>query len=423
MSVSRFNQRISNQPSGGGNKLQGLPPTTNKNVSAIRMINISSWGPRETREKIICMNQLGGVGTRYGQFGPSADGTSSCIDPYIDFNLSISEDFSNSVFENNLFSALEQVNVAVINSGPGMGKINGFLSASGGNYPTPYYVHFSGPGQVDTSYSALPQFIDPLVLTLSPYKPRSLQSMDVMDMINTNNLHGNREIISFTINSITISWIAGNNKNGGDKPDISTYLYGGQLTAPENLWLQFVDQNFHQIGELTPIWSTKDPIFPIPKIWAGHTYFNIHHPGSSNLPPYPNGTAYVPGQGTAWLPASPTQIQEDILTSINGGNISPQIPDFSGNGFPPNPTTWTTTGPFYKPVNTYYGNDPTYNKFTETTFPINLTIPVTSNVINNIITYGPETARFRIFQERSTHILDEYGVRFVRLNITYKCKR
>jgi len=214
MSVSRFNQRISNQPSGGGNKLQGLAPTTNKIVSAIRAINISSWGPPETREKIVCMNQLGGIGTRHGQFSPSADGTSSCTDPYIDYNLSISENFQTGMFEDKLFKAIDQKNVSVSPSGSGVLQ-GGFKSNTGTNASL-HYVHFGGYSDLETSYSPLFEHYDLNYYNVATYKPRCLKSKPVMDIITTNNLHEDKEIISFTIVSITISWIAGDGQNGGD---------------------------------------------------------------------------------------------------------------------------------------------------------------------------------------------------------------
>ena len=59
---------ISNLPSGGGNKLQGLPPTTNKPIAALRPINLFAWGSYKSRTHIVCMNQLSGVGKGRSQF-------------------------------------------------------------------------------------------------------------------------------------------------------------------------------------------------------------------------------------------------------------------------------------------------------------------------------------------------------------------
>ena len=59
----RNNAKISNRPSGGGDKLQGLQSTTNKRASSIRAIQESISGG-ENRNLIFNINQLGGVGNR-----------------------------------------------------------------------------------------------------------------------------------------------------------------------------------------------------------------------------------------------------------------------------------------------------------------------------------------------------------------------
>ena len=57
---------------GGGDKLQGLPPTTNKRSELIHNIRTRADGGK-ARHWIFCINQLGGVGHRYGQAaGPAA---------------------------------------------------------------------------------------------------------------------------------------------------------------------------------------------------------------------------------------------------------------------------------------------------------------------------------------------------------------
>ena len=72
----RNNAKISNRPSGGGNKLQGLTSTTDKRSSSIRAIQNRSWG--ENRNIVFCMNQLGGIGRHKSQFNTSADGILDC---------------------------------------------------------------------------------------------------------------------------------------------------------------------------------------------------------------------------------------------------------------------------------------------------------------------------------------------------------
>ena len=74
------NAKISNQPSGGGNKLQGLAPKATHFYMAPytgQQYNTGTYAPN--RFRLVCMNQLGGIGSRYNsQFAPTADGTSTC---------------------------------------------------------------------------------------------------------------------------------------------------------------------------------------------------------------------------------------------------------------------------------------------------------------------------------------------------------
>lgn len=60
-----------------GDKLQGLPPTTNKPARLINHITTKAEGDK--RDYIFCINQLaGGVGKGKGQFAVGADGVKDC---------------------------------------------------------------------------------------------------------------------------------------------------------------------------------------------------------------------------------------------------------------------------------------------------------------------------------------------------------
>ena len=60
-----------------GDKLQGLPPTTNKPARLINHITTKAEGDK--RDYIFCINQLaGGVGKSKGQFAVGADGVKDC---------------------------------------------------------------------------------------------------------------------------------------------------------------------------------------------------------------------------------------------------------------------------------------------------------------------------------------------------------
>jgi hypothetical protein len=77
----RNNSKISNRPSGGGNKKQGLAPKATfffKAPFTGNKYSINSGDGRD-RFKLVCMNQLGGVGAggipgRSYAFAPGADG-------------------------------------------------------------------------------------------------------------------------------------------------------------------------------------------------------------------------------------------------------------------------------------------------------------------------------------------------------------
>ena len=57
-----------NGPEGGGNALQGLPPICNMRSALVPYVRTRSDG--SDRNLIFCVNQLGGVGAKRGQFGP-----------------------------------------------------------------------------------------------------------------------------------------------------------------------------------------------------------------------------------------------------------------------------------------------------------------------------------------------------------------
>ena len=75
--VGRNNAKISNRPSGGGNKKQGLAPKATFFFKAPFTGQQYSTGSGSGRDrfKLVCMNQLGGIGRGRSQFGVTADGT------------------------------------------------------------------------------------------------------------------------------------------------------------------------------------------------------------------------------------------------------------------------------------------------------------------------------------------------------------
>ena len=75
--VGKNNAKISNRPSGGGNKLQGLAPKATHFfiANATGQQYSTQSGSGKDRFKLVCMNQLGGIGKGKSQFASNADGT------------------------------------------------------------------------------------------------------------------------------------------------------------------------------------------------------------------------------------------------------------------------------------------------------------------------------------------------------------
>ena len=75
--ASIYNANV-NGEQGGGNKKQGLAPTTNKRVSfVLRAIKRRADSDSDQRRMVYCINQLGGVGRPSKMFATTADGVSA----------------------------------------------------------------------------------------------------------------------------------------------------------------------------------------------------------------------------------------------------------------------------------------------------------------------------------------------------------
>ena len=72
--ASVYNANV-NGDQGGGDKKQGLAPTTNKRVEfVLRAIKREAYSTPEQRSKVFCINQLGGIGRPSKMFATTADG-------------------------------------------------------------------------------------------------------------------------------------------------------------------------------------------------------------------------------------------------------------------------------------------------------------------------------------------------------------
>lgn len=459
---------ITNMPLAGGNKLQGLPPSidvpSNLNYTTITRARNS---PKK-RTEITCINQLGGIGKLRSQFVPTADGINGCPDLFDEYNFTLFDNFTNQTMNNILINSL--LNAEIVVNGLGTGSNGGFKSASNDSFSTNYYVLFNGSNIVETQFNPIMESIDVNYFNFSTYDPRSINSNSIRSMVDNNNNIYNQKLYDITINSITISYIAGNQSNGGDKPDMFTNLGLGKLTWPESLYLELVGP--YGRVDLIDIFSTKDPIIPTPprfdKVynWFMTGKFKAINPCAGTSVPInggrhasadaaraikvPVGTPYVTGQTFApglsnFISANSTPALTNAVFSFPPssqppctGSTGANFKDIFLNALTNSGSSSTVisnsqqldaktelanriselgdqgTGNYNKPLITYSGpNDP--QKFTEITIPINKTFKV-----DELLPDINEITQFRIFQERHTGAGDNYGIRYLDINISYR---
>ena len=176
-------------------------------------------------------------------------------------NLSIMTYF-NPGEENKIFNFTGSQKISIVQSGTGIGKNGGFISLNT-PFSNNYYTKFD-----DNNVGVILGIINeespyPLLISDTVWNKRgryliskTLPEMNFPDVINWNQLK-----------SLTISWIAGNNNNGGDLPDIFQ-VKDGPLNPPgnlgkippirqgENLFVQFLDKDFNSLGKIN-LWITK----------------------------------------------------------------------------------------------------------------------------------------------------------------------
>jgi len=230
---------------GGGNNLKGLPP------SATNFYGLSS------RVKTVRIKALMGAPLK-----PT---------------INVGTFFEFGVMDNKIFNLYGSQRVLISNSGSGTGKLGGFISINE-PYNTPAYASLShggtfSVGDISTNTPALPPFDLSLTDVIWNRRGRYLLSKPLTSMEVSNVSYWNQ------LESMTISWIAGNNNNGGDKPDVGGFsttnlgrypilpvdpvdLSSNQLMAPpfrsgENLFVELLDANYNRLSKVD-LWRTKD---------------------------------------------------------------------------------------------------------------------------------------------------------------------
>ena len=231
---------------GGGNNLKGLPP------SSTNFYGLSS------RINTVRIKALMGAPLK-----PTID-----VDTFFEAGV-----------DNKIFNLPGSQRILILPSGSGTGKLGGFISLNE-PYNTPAYASLSHGGSfsVGDIYTPSPDdrpVSDPSRVTDFLWNRRGryllskpLTSMDISNVFNWNQLE-----------SMTVSWIAGTNDNGGDKPDVGGFstenlgrypifpvdpldLSSNRLMAPpfrsgEGLFVELLDANYNRLSKVD-LWRTKD---------------------------------------------------------------------------------------------------------------------------------------------------------------------
>jgi hypothetical protein len=175
---------------------------------------------------------------------------------------------------NGMFEDNSGQNFNIQDSGTGTGKTGGFNSQNSSLYGSDKYLYFNGydsAAELVHKYCPLPTSITPCVdVDYSIAKVdhwveqgRYIRSKTLAQM--------DAPVSSWEqLKEITISWIAGSNDNGGDKPDmhrvnagepnqtgLPTDGYDGDYHSREDLYVQFFDNNDLPIGERFVLWKPK----------------------------------------------------------------------------------------------------------------------------------------------------------------------
>lgn len=124
-------------------------------------------------------------------------------------------------------------------------------------YPTTYHARFSGSG--NTCTGGVPQFYfdDPASCFARWLRLKSVAELDLST------------VYSFSqLTNLRIVWIPGTSTNGGDRPDVHTYLPNGYVRARENLHVIALDANENIVCNVT-LWDIHDYNGTIAPPWTG----------------------------------------------------------------------------------------------------------------------------------------------------------
>jgi hypothetical protein len=208
-----------------GNKLQGLPPTTNKPAQLINHITTKAHGDK--RDHIFCINQLaGGVGRNVGQFTTGADGVKDCTNGKFVLNQNACE-FLNCEALNtwvdtelsSLFATMSQGAGNIVSNNTsakgylGLAVVPKALLGSGGTYSA-VAAGSSAQGTITSFMIDITAFADPTTTFASVTNNSVIPDLDIIQFIQNGssaattitNLNG--DFTSFPQSSTMVDFIA-----------------------------------------------------------------------------------------------------------------------------------------------------------------------------------------------------------------------
>jgi len=143
-------------------------------------------------------------------------------------------------------------------------------------FPTTYHARYSGSGTTCTGGTPRFYFDDPASCFARWLRLKSVAELNLPSVQSFSQLR-----------SLRIVWIPGTNTNGGDRPDVHTFIPNGYVRARENLHFIAIDANENRLCNVT--------------LWDVHDYNGSLAPSTS-----PNPSPYMR-----------TYIPEDVFTVSN----------------------------------------------------------------------------------------------------------